>query len=973
MRRWLFGFAVVGVMAVFCLPMLRSKPGRGEARLNPLSGSGTPVDGAVKLPQDAILVNASTATYLVAPFLLKEEAAACGGVALMVTKGSGTKTRSGRAQMKFEAVAAGKYQAWARALWRDSCSNSVCMMTSEREVFDVGNDNTFNSWHWIRAGEFNLVAGINTLTVLEREDGIALDQFLFTRETKYLPVGQVSSGGESRGVRRFADDFMRSPGHGMEGWDLLSGKWEIAFSFDPNRIPNQYALTGSVAKDKAEKGVALVRGPPWYGCRLGYSFYPPAAGSWGAVVDRSLDGKECGWIGFTITDKSAALDLTGFPGSGTSHVELGDALRLNQWHRIVVERWAFVLRVSIDERVVLERFDLPIRAGKAGLFAASGDAIFDDVVLEEIPWQADDGKELKIAWTIPKSARWFRPEEANAAEALVAQQGSISTSLGELPVEEIIVQEAAQNGTPLTLNPSPPTSGARGEPEQAQAIAAADAFTLALETATRNGDIISLRQPVHPAPRSNATVASISAGREAKIRKVAVRYGRPLISHFTLGPYSFKEAEIEDPSDYLDFTPEELKKMAQSGEAEKLRREPKFKPMIGSRGDDNSPWIWEGGNWRVDGGVLRAQGPGAQLRLAQEFNGDLTLRMRVRLMEPNTTVEMELNGAPERGLCIQLADAAAPAAPAALSTPRTSTPPISRRQRAAPANVAECANPNLRLVVKADGTWHDLTVTTHAGKLSAKIDKGPASETDAVKGDGGRIVLRLPSGRAEFDDVEVTLPRHGSDGNIYPFMHTETDWWRTGNDWKDHGGISCILSSSWISLNAPTGSGLLWNKRSFAPDMLVAFDIEESTEWYGWDKQPTHVHHPFDNICVVMAPADAAQTENRNAVRGYRLEINADQRTATILFKDGKEVARFRQDGGNDFPMRFYGGHAPYFPRRNRISLIKRGSLLRALIDGREIIRYEDPAPLDVMRAAIGGYNTHINFSQVEVRRLGKE
>ena len=61
--------------------------------------------------------------------------------------------------------------------------------------------------------------------------------------------------------RLFADDFSRSPGHGLLAWDP-AGEWQIGFSYDPNRVANQYGLVGRALDQPA---VAIAKGPPWGG------------------------------------------------------------------------------------------------------------------------------------------------------------------------------------------------------------------------------------------------------------------------------------------------------------------------------------------------------------------------------------------------------------------------------------------------------------------------------------------------------------------------------------------------------------------------------------------------------------------------------------------------------------------------------------------------------------------------------------
>jgi hypothetical protein len=97
--------------------------------------------------------------------------------------------------------------------------------------------------------------------------------------------------------------------------------------------------------------------------------------------------------------------------------------------------------------------------------------------------------------------------------------------------------------------------------------------------------------------------------------------------------------------------------------------------------------------------------------------------------------------------------------------------------------------------------------------------------------------------------------------------------------------------------------------------------------------------------------------------------VNAEQRTATVLYRNGVEVARTDQQLPT-FPLQYRGGHAPYSPRTNRVCMQKRGRLVVGLLNGQEIIRYHDAAPLAVSRIGFGGTDTHVNFSAIDVRDL---
>ena len=923
-RGW-FGVAVVSC-AAFAITALGFSTANSAPEAQPLEASAPGSDSQIALPKDTIIATLAESAKVGAPFTLREDSTAVGGMALYLAKGTRTPDHKGKAQLSVNAASDGTYFVWARSHWRDTCSNSFSLQVGTQPERDVGNDDVFNVWPWVPSGKYALTAGTNAVTLTEREDGIEVDQLLFTREATFQPAGPVSPIGCARGIRRFADTFTRSPGHGMDGWDLISGDWHISFSFDPNRIPNQYALVGEPVKGEA---VALVQGAPWYGAQVSFCLNPSKEGKFGAVLDRSLDGKNALFAGFEM---SAGHSFVVAEGGGTApvRVDLGQSLRLDQWHFVTIERWAWLLRISLDGKTVLTRNDLSPRAGMLGLSVSSGSAVFDDVEVAEIPWQADDG-EITLPWALTKDAKWFRmPADKSApsndkiaqtVSGLLGKSGTISTTFADMPISEMVVEEESGPGvTPCKVT----TSGL----DHVQNLVGVPAGTRVFR-ATHLAET-STEKP--------ATVAAIQADGDVHLRRVAVRYGTQTPDNYFIGPYHFANNELEDPSDYLDFTPEEYKAMAASPEAQKLRRVAKIKTLIGREGGDESPWVYEGGNWRLQEGVLVGQGPGARLRHAQEICGDMDMRLRVLLRGADSNSAVEIYGGPEAPLRFELCAAKGPADPA-------------NKSGAIP------------IQVPGDAQWHELLVRVRGDQIQVGVDN--AAKTTVVKnrGDGGRIRLSVNAGIVEFNDIEFSMPRVSEGGFYYPFNRPEPDWWRDAKDggqWMDHGGIACVLASSWVSLVAPTGSGVMCNKRTFGPNVMVAFDVEENSEWFGWDKYPNHLHYPYDNIEVMLNANGGAEA--------YRLVLNTDSRSATVLYRGGKEIARVAQR--DFFPMRFVGGHGPYFPRRNRICLIKRDGLLRAVVNGVEVLHFEDKDPLKVEEVALGGHHTRINFTDIEIRSL---
>lgn len=746
-------------------------------------------------PADAIVLGVSDAKKVVAPFVVQKSESSPTGMELFLARTSPQLSRRASAMFNVTVAEPGKYQAWLHARWKDGCGNSVDVQVDALAARTFGQDAIYGVWHWVRAGEYDLSAGDHALFLTERENNIAIDQALLTRDAAFMPLGVLGYPDAPPERKIFADDFSRSPGHGLAGWEQVSGKWDISFTLDPNRIPNQYALTGTAERGE---GVLLAKDAVWDGCRMRFALFPVTEGAFGAVLDRGAKGVGGLSVGVQLKEGRGALRVAG-PGI-SAEKDLGDFVRLNQWHGITIERWERSLRVLLDEREVLSENSLPAGSGAAGLFVQNGSAIFDNVDIAQIPWPAADDREV--------------------------------------------------------------------------------------------------------------------------------------CDYYHIGPYFFAQKEIEDAGDYYDFTPKELEEIARDPNT--LRRQPKRIAILENSDNMYSPWqcpesAW---NWRIDSGALAGTGAGATVHYAREFIGDMEMRFKCRLRNPGSAAEVELHAGPERGRRILLASDGA----------------------------ATAAGQQLCLQTGPAGGWHDVRIKVEGGTLSARLDDAPWQSAAITHCDGGMIRLRILNGAADFDAIEFTLPRRTAQSALYAMDRPETSWWREGGQWVDHGGVSCLFDSSWLSLVAPQSEGMIWNKLSVGGDLHVAFDVEEYTEWQGWRPRDTdgHIHHPYYNIRLCLSPDGKVDT-------GYRVEINSRNYTTTALYRNGKEVASVRQ--GPDFPVHFIGRefHSPQRPRRSRVTLVKRDGDLRLIINGRQVLRYKDAAPLPCGIVGIGGYKTHANFANVQI------
>jgi hypothetical protein len=100
------------------------------------------------------------------------------------TKGLGSAT------IKFNVKKAGVYYIWARTFWANGCGNSIAVSVNGSGDKILGEDGTYDKWHWVGGvARVQLKAGVNTIVLKNRETGVRVDQFFFCEDGKYTPVG----------------------------------------------------------------------------------------------------------------------------------------------------------------------------------------------------------------------------------------------------------------------------------------------------------------------------------------------------------------------------------------------------------------------------------------------------------------------------------------------------------------------------------------------------------------------------------------------------------------------------------------------------------------------------------------------------------------------------------------------------------------------------------------------------------------
>lgn len=100
----------------------------------------------------------------------------------------GAPSDEGKAVYKVNLPADGKYRFWALCHWHDGCGNSFFLKIDDKPAVVLGQDGTYQRWHWVKGPSLQLTAGAHTVVLQYREDGAKMDQALFTTDQRYVPV-----------------------------------------------------------------------------------------------------------------------------------------------------------------------------------------------------------------------------------------------------------------------------------------------------------------------------------------------------------------------------------------------------------------------------------------------------------------------------------------------------------------------------------------------------------------------------------------------------------------------------------------------------------------------------------------------------------------------------------------------------------------------------------------------------------------
>jgi hypothetical protein len=95
----------------------------------------------------------------------------------------------GQAGYRINVAKPGVYYIWARTFWANGCGNSIALSVNGAAPKVLGEDGTYNKWHWVGGtSRVQLKAGVNTVVLKNHETGVRVDQFFFCQDGDYTPV-----------------------------------------------------------------------------------------------------------------------------------------------------------------------------------------------------------------------------------------------------------------------------------------------------------------------------------------------------------------------------------------------------------------------------------------------------------------------------------------------------------------------------------------------------------------------------------------------------------------------------------------------------------------------------------------------------------------------------------------------------------------------------------------------------------------
>ena len=734
--------------------------------------------------------------------------------------------------------------------------------------------------------------------------------------------GVVASSGlaeaicQPAGPTEFADEFMRSNEEDSD-WTPVSGNWKVQQEVG-DRGQGQVAQSVNPFRYEAtaEAGApALSTAGMWF---------------WDDYQAEVRARPNCAGVGivahYADEDNHLAFSIS-FPAEGNGPAQARLVCRSGGQEQVLATglcaaargQWVKpALRVSggyvqglVDDVVVLRASD-PVRGtGGIGLLVQDGQALFDDVLVT--PWVA-----MPVSCAGPSPSNWITEEGALAKADKIADRLALT---------------ASPSARALSGWEGGPAYECRG--------------TLALGTAAEAGLLMRYLGPqawyrVGLAQEEAGTLGVSLVRRERDAEKVLARMSLP----------GTRDTEIEVRArladahlrvwvngatlfDGMDEGPRagSVGLWARDGQA-----------VFGAVGalpvereeqlvDDLTPsfaGIIDRATWAGKANFLLADPDDLELMWhTGEFISDVTAKVGVRQQpeEPVTVVSLVLgDGAdPDSGYEARIA-----------RTWDQEGTELTLLRKGEAAAVASVALPTTRDSFEAEFARIN-------GALALRIDGQTALvHTDPARLDVRRVGIRLVGSLLHPDDTRIET----ANVRVYTFGQAPTDWITECGTWEVASRWSCSPGWTWFA-GWDFKDAWCTNKEVFLGDQRLDVFVGAKMVDLPDGKKQEVLRDIRLGLCTT--PGDINS--------GYRFVLGGKGNTWTAILRDGKvlaETAWGMPQGGlhNDWAL---------------VSAARRGNLLTVSWEGHEILRAEDPSPLEQGHAAIGTFDNGIMVPKMTI------
>ena len=173
---------------------------RGLSGRAVLAASALLTAGALCLAEDRadgdLVFEAELCREMTAPWRPVQIQGASGGLALTIPEGAGSseafeRGREGRARFDVPGWTGGERELWLRVYWNGNCSNSLFVVCQPDRGLVTVDSYTMRTWHWVKVPGLRLPPGGAALDLVNREDGVWVDQLCIRPVGPAAPVGML--------------------------------------------------------------------------------------------------------------------------------------------------------------------------------------------------------------------------------------------------------------------------------------------------------------------------------------------------------------------------------------------------------------------------------------------------------------------------------------------------------------------------------------------------------------------------------------------------------------------------------------------------------------------------------------------------------------------------------------------------------------------------------------------------------------